>query len=77
MKSSCYLYQLIKWRVTTCVVVWIEINLTVSFSYKPGVTTCVVVWIEISRWKTSHSVPRVTTCVVVWIEIKNEVEGAA
>ena len=34
-------------RVTTCVVVWIEIFMLLSVAISQQVTTCVVVWIEI------------------------------
>ena len=33
--------------VTTCVVVWIEININNNKKTERDVTTCVVVWIEI------------------------------
>ena len=57
-------------KVTTCVVVWIEIAMLPPMYPGPGVTTCVVVWIEIDVCPKCHGTGWVTTCVVVWIEIQ-------
>ena len=56
-------------RVTTCVVVWIEIIMELISNEALLVTTCVVVWIEIYICFFSFHSTEVTTCVVVWIEI--------
>ena len=58
-------------QVTTCVVVWIEIQNRSRNIWGSPVTTCVVVWIEIFRFWTDKRKGKVTTCVVVWIEIIN------
>ena len=55
--------------VTTCVVVWIEIQSYWLIMNITNVTTCVVVWIEIPSQSDLAGSTVVTTCVVVWIEI--------
>ena len=72
MKSTPLLYNLSTGVVTTCVVVWIEINYLLTFVVQKYVTTCVVVWIEIRHGLTVCVSMVVTTCVVVWIEIATE-----
>ena len=69
LKSSKKITVKELYKVTTCVVVWIEMTFCHAVQFNFGVTTCVVVWIEMPSGESLYLVYGVTTCVVVWIEI--------